>query len=79
VGFAPLNAVKSWHQLRTAEVIARTKAMFENAKELEDYKLGLRHSLVELTSIKCSHRVEFSHDISLSIRLWKVRKLGLRD
>ncbi|MEP1230192.1 MAG: site-specific integrase [Litorimonas sp.] len=51
VGFAPLNAVKSWHQLRTAEVIARTKAMFENAKELEDYKLGLRHSLVELTSI----------------------------
>lgn len=69
VGFAPLNAVTSWYQLHKAEVMARTKAMFENARELETYKLGLRQSLIELTSANRERRykaVEYSaHQILL--------------
>ncbi len=56
VGFSPLNAVTSWHQLHRAEVMARTKAMFVNTTELETYKLGLRQSLIELTSTNSERR-----------------------
>lgn len=63
VGFFPLDAVRGWYQQRSAEVMSRTKAMFANATEIESYKLGLRHDLVDLTSINNDRRykaVEYS-------------------
>lgn len=55
-GLNVLGVVTKWHHLRRSEIMARTKAMFTDGTEEEDYKNRLRTELVELSSSDINRR-----------------------